>query len=961
MASAETGFYYNLYANKNDIQPIAQSSTGGREISGIPAPTTTDTVKYYVSRVSASSSSSSSSCESERTEVKVTVKAKATADMITAAGITICHGETAYLEASAPSVTYPTFTWYDADGNFLSTGPTFETPSLNDTTKYYVSVYGETYCENDPTARKEVTVTVPAALTGGTINAPTPSTICSGITPETLGSAAGAAGGKGDLSYRWQQSDDGEHWSDIDGDAGSATYQPAALEKTTSYRRLATNDCGTDTSNVVTLTVNPTPKAPTVYDVTACYDGTPHTGIAVSYTGEEIVWYKEATGNEPAVPSRLEIGMTTAYAAARNRTTGCESTRVAVKVEIIDCFSLVNDTRTVQKYRWVEVDVLANDILPEALFSGAFSLVDSIEQQPRAGTLTAGRGAGRGSTLFYANDRGLTNLTSPIDSFIYRIRSSNGEYRATAYIYILNDRRGAAACKGESYTAMLDTLPTGVDFEWLATADRSLLARGPSYPFGVMQDDSVRLVKPVNVLPADAGWNRDGGFPPGEFTVHAFPATGASMRWTGLIDTAWYNPANWVERVSAENGNYETSVSWTPTHCVDVTLPSGLPHYPELTDSAWCSLITVQDRAMLKNPHVLTHRRAQVELRLKTTERDRFVMWSAPLTGMYSGDYHFRNGNEPVWGDVAMNFFQQTNPDVDFDSRGVALKNTFTATFGNPGVPLPLGMAFNLKVTSTTRSREQTWIFPQTDTEYWANGVPYSVPRDGDGKLISAVPLDPDTTFALPVPEPENPSSGNAGFDLVQVVNPYLAWLDVDKFVKGNGALTNGYLIWDGSFDSSFDAVEFGKEEGNGYSWSTAPNMQSPTLVPPLQSFFVQKKEEKANESLKEVRMSPNWTTTSNPAAPSYVLRSGAANPDALRIKAVQGSRTAYALLRYDPQATPGYNSFEDIRPLFYDELPLTVYTLTALREPLLINISGSFETRETPWDCAWPMRARRH
>jgi hypothetical protein len=369
-------------------------------------------------------------------------------------------------------------------------------------------------------------------------------------------------------------------------------------------------------------------------------------------------------------------------------------------------------------------------------------------------------------------------------------------------------------------------------------------------------------------------------------------------------------------------GTHDAPASYPPSRCTDVTLASGLRLYPELTDSAWCRNITFQDRSLLANPHVLIYDSARIDIQLKATERDRYVMWSAPLMHMYSGDYHFKNSaGVPAWGDVYMRFFQQDNPDVVGSTKAPYV---YSASFGDPSVPLPLGQPFNLKVASSPRSREAIWSFPLSDQRYTdANGKEYILQNRTTGHrfITDAVKLNPaDTTFQLPVYD-------SRGYVLIQVVNPYLAWLDVDAFVKGNGGLlpdgdanallTNGYLFWDGLTGSDFTSVMLGSEAGNGYYWSNKPeiDMQHPTLIPPLQSFFVQKRY--PSELLTSLKMSPKWTrTTTSPPVWSYVLRaSDATNTvdlDALRIKASQGAQTAYALLRYVPEAAPEYNSRED-------------------------------------------------
>lgn len=73
----------------------------------------------------------------------------------TAAGTTICSGNTATLNATAPNGPYE---WYDAPtgGNLLFVGPSYTTPILNTTTTYYLAT-NYLGCES---SRTPVTVTV---------------------------------------------------------------------------------------------------------------------------------------------------------------------------------------------------------------------------------------------------------------------------------------------------------------------------------------------------------------------------------------------------------------------------------------------------------------------------------------------------------------------------------------------------------------------------------------------------------------------------------------------------------------------------------------------------------------------------------------------------------------------------------------------------------------------------------
>ncbi|MDR1675401.1 MAG: hypothetical protein LBR86_02885, partial [Tannerella sp.] len=205
-------------------------------------------------------------------------------------------------------------------------------------------------------------------------------------------------------------------------------------------------------------------------------------------------------------------------------------------------------------------------------------------------------------------------------------------------------------------------------------------------------------------------------------------------------------------------------------------------------------------------------------------------------------------------------------------------------------------------------------------------------------------------TFDLPVMGGNLDGTQN----MIQVVNPYLAYLNVSKFLAGNypKLAAGGYLIWDGRMEEGFEAVKFkdtDPEKGGTWYIYTNPVLSStPEYIPPLQSFFV----DKGQQEVYSVKMSPEWTTTAPPgltAGSGYRLRSAeAAESGVLRIRASQSNRTGYAALHFDRNASPEYNSREDVRALFYDQNPLTVYALTALGEPLAIHANGDFQSQTT-------------
>ncbi len=91
-------------------------------------------------------------------------------------GTTICPGNTATLQVQSPQPGY-TYNWYDASaaGTLLTTGVSYTTPSLTNTTTYYVDAVNATTCTS--AIRTPVTVTV-ASLPAAP--AATAAPVCSG-------------------------------------------------------------------------------------------------------------------------------------------------------------------------------------------------------------------------------------------------------------------------------------------------------------------------------------------------------------------------------------------------------------------------------------------------------------------------------------------------------------------------------------------------------------------------------------------------------------------------------------------------------------------------------------------------------------------------------------------------------------------------------------------------------------
>ncbi|MGN7990670.1 beta strand repeat-containing protein, partial [Pedobacter sp. 22226] len=125
------------------------------------------------------------------------------------------------------------------------------------------------------------TIAVVAQVSNNTIAAD--QTICSGSTPAAL-TATTPTGGSGTYSYLWQQSiNGGTTWVSAVGTNNTPGYVPPALTQTTQYRRVVTASvAGSNTSNVVIITVNALPTAPVVGTITQPTCATATASVALS-------------------------------------------------------------------------------------------------------------------------------------------------------------------------------------------------------------------------------------------------------------------------------------------------------------------------------------------------------------------------------------------------------------------------------------------------------------------------------------------------------------------------------------------------------------------------------------------------------------------------------------------------------------------------------------------------------
>jgi hypothetical protein len=607
--------------------------------------------------------------------------------------------------------------------------------------------------------------------------------------------------------------------------------------------------------------------------------------------------------------------------------------------DILSYFSLKPDFYTVLPGETVVLDVLANDILTR--FLPAVKTIEDFKVELEGDPT---------QTIPVVNKK--LQFTAPATGglIVYKYTYIAETLLSTGYIYIYVaelDPANTLLCAGSQYVLHVNPVGTGVTIKYYASNGTTDI--GDNYTFTPVATESQRTFFVQPIFSGTPYGVTIGDFLPKKridfkVTTNALGAL-ATMRWTGAADYNWHNPANWV--LVGANGNTSV-VTYYPNTCVNVVIPAGLTRYPELTDEAFCNDITMGDRAMIAGIHKLTYQKARVELTLRPSEKDRFVMWSAPLKSVYTGDYHYEDEASSssikyYWGDVYMNFFQRRHPD---DLTGIlpGVNSFFTATFSSMQEELELGLAFNVKVTSATINKDKPFIFPQTYMAYTTGAYTgYIYSRNKGDKFI----LDKDD--ALPHMLPVH--NDIEGSNFAQIVNPYMAYLDVNKFLQANSSLikTTGYAIWN---ENNLSQISYVPNAHYRFTLLTNPSMSDPTgFIPPLQSFFVEKTGT-AKLPITGLAISPEWVTTKKDSPYSLRADAGAPETNILRIKATQEKRVSYALLHYNENTSPAYISNEDMHKVFYqlekDTIPLEVYTFAPTREVLAINSSSDF-SQEVP------------
>ncbi|TCD12507.1 T9SS type B sorting domain-containing protein [Pedobacter frigidisoli] len=156
LAASSTTVTNPVFSWYNDANLTSVAFVG----ASFTTPILTATKAYYVT-VKGDNKCENSASTAKVVTVNVNTGATA-ADITLSTPAIVCGSGTAVINASSTTVTNPIFTWYN-DASLTSvafTGPIFTTPTLTNTTTYYLTVKGSNRCENTAATAKAVTITV---------------------------------------------------------------------------------------------------------------------------------------------------------------------------------------------------------------------------------------------------------------------------------------------------------------------------------------------------------------------------------------------------------------------------------------------------------------------------------------------------------------------------------------------------------------------------------------------------------------------------------------------------------------------------------------------------------------------------------------------------------------------------------------------------------------------------------
>jgi hypothetical protein len=298
--------------NSNNLLWYGTASTGGTATSTVIAPPsiTAGQTDYYVSQKTLINA-----CEGPRSKITVTINSKPSAPVVS--NVVYCEGVTAN-SLTATSLTGNTLKWYatETSSAVLSAIPVPDTRTAG-AIDYYVSQLNDaTGCEGP---RSKITTTINPKP-----SAPVVSNVvyCEGVAANSL-NAISLTGN----TLKWYLAD-----------TSSVPLTNTPIPNTNKfgiqnyYVSQANNvtSCESVKSKII-ITINPTPLAPVVNNISYCVGATSGPVNAIALDGNTINWYLSDTTSiklsTAPTPETKNVGSIAYYVSQKNNITGCEGVR----------------------------------------------------------------------------------------------------------------------------------------------------------------------------------------------------------------------------------------------------------------------------------------------------------------------------------------------------------------------------------------------------------------------------------------------------------------------------------------------------------------------------------------------------------------------------------------------------------------------------------------------------------
>jgi gliding motility-associated-like protein len=386
-------------------------------------------------------------------------------------GVTICPNTSANLSVQSP-VAGITYGWFAAPsgGVAIATGNNFTTPSLTNTTTYYLQATNA--CTSS--SRTAVTVNVTPAPANPVVSN---TTICSGATA-TLNVQGPVAG----ITYNWYNTCPAGPIL-----ASSTSYTTPSLSASTTIYVTAMNSCTSSSSCVpVTINIAPAITAPVVNGITICPGSSAILNVQSPVAGNTYTWYTASSGG-----SLLATG--------NSYTTPALSTSTTYYVQAQDaCYTSSRTAVTVNMIPPVTTPVV------NGVTACTGSNVSLIVQSPAAGVVYRWYTVASGGSVIFTGTT--LNIITPVSSVTYYVEASDGcsvsarvPVTITVAVTTVPVINAVTICSGNTAAFIVQNPLSGETYRWFTAATGgTALATGINYTTPVLSANTTYYVEAVN-------------------------------------------------------------------------------------------------------------------------------------------------------------------------------------------------------------------------------------------------------------------------------------------------------------------------------------------------------------------------------------------------------------------------------------------------------------------------------